>query len=294
MEGQPSQGSGNETIDLAIAFRGLQITVRGPAGEAADFVRDLTTSEAAPSTPYRSSRAPSAYSPASPPRPTTRPIRESSSSQTRASVQESFGECPSVVLALAARLTHSSGRASPSERIKRAWTAGKWAAATAEGRVSSPNRTPTIDLPNRIYAVIRSPLISSPRIFTTSRDFFAAVGNLDGSETVSPQKLKPGHTLLGPEGTILPPSGEDGSHATSPFGDRAGGYPALCVGPFRGWCKFGRRSSGPGPFGYEASEPYSGPFVCPASEFNSCRPPGGRTNGGHGRSFGTFWDHLWW
>ena len=184
MDGQQSPSTGSETIDLAIAFRGLQITVCGPAAEAADFVRDLTTSEAAPGTPLRPSGPSSAYSSSPSVRPSAKPLRESTSYETRAQIAETFGDCPSVVLALASRLTTSSGRATPAERIKRAWTAGRWAAATAAGRVSSPNRTPTIDLPNRIYAVLRSPLISSPRIYTTSRDFFSAVGSLEGSETL--------------------------------------------------------------------------------------------------------------
>lgn len=103
---------------------------------------------------------------------------------SRASLLEGFGECPPAVLALTSRLSTQSGRATPVERIKRAWIAGKWAAATEAGRVSSPNRTPTIDLPNRIYAVIRSPFSSSPRVFSTSKEFFAAVSNLEGTETM--------------------------------------------------------------------------------------------------------------
>ena len=55
---------------------------------------------------------------------------------------------------------------------------------TKAGRVQSPNRTPTIELGNRYYVAIRGPGLASPRGFKTSRALFAAVGTLEGSDTI--------------------------------------------------------------------------------------------------------------
>ena len=90
---------------------------------------------------------------------------------------------PGYILVLSTRLS-AVGECSASDRIKRAWRAGQWAGATISKRVSSPNRTPAIGLPNRIYVVLRSANRSSPAIFNSSRAFFHEVGGLATSSAV--------------------------------------------------------------------------------------------------------------
>ena len=53
-----------------------------------------------------------------------------------------------------------------------------------DGRVQTPNRTPTIDLGNRVYVVIRGPGIAEPKIFYTSASFCAAVGDISRSDSI--------------------------------------------------------------------------------------------------------------
>eukprot|EP00435_Cladocopium_sp_Y103_P031072 s2443_g7.t2 len=76
-------------------------------------------------------------------------------------------------------------RLSAVHRAERAWLAGQWAKAVLQGRGSSPNRTETIELGNRFWVVLRSTNCTAPRVFTTSAAFFAAVGSLAGSNSVT-------------------------------------------------------------------------------------------------------------
>lgn len=85
--------------------------------------------------------------------------------------------CPTGLLQLSSRLSATASYTA-SQRIKRAYVAGQWAKATIDRRVSSPNRTSTIELPNRVYAVLRTASLSSPRVYGSSKEFFGAVGDL--------------------------------------------------------------------------------------------------------------------
>jgi len=72
----------------------------------------------------------------------------------------------------------------PAERAKRAWIAGNCARAVAQGRVSSPNCSETIELQNRYWCVVRCSNCHTPRVFTSSSAFFRATGPIEGSSTI--------------------------------------------------------------------------------------------------------------
>ena len=178
-----------EDVEISLLLAGLSISVRGSPASAASFVRDLASP--APSTARHSLASAVSTSPAaqpeplrtelfsSPPRPSSRP---SPSSETRASIAASFPPCPGHLLdQLAPRLR---GPSSGESRIKRAWLAGCWARAVCEERIGTPNRSEAIPQANRYYCVLFCQRFSGPRLYDSSRAFFAAVGRVDGSDTV--------------------------------------------------------------------------------------------------------------
>eukprot|EP00435_Cladocopium_sp_Y103_P028815 s2443_g7.t1 len=146
----------SEVVELALELGGLAITVRGSPSQAADFVRRIGPASSAPQS------APSVVS-------------EDRRSEAPAASAASQG--------YSANLGRS--RLSAVHRAERAWLAGQWAKAVLQGRGSSPNRTETIELGNRFWVVLRSTNCTAPRVFTTSAAFFAAVGSLAGSNSVT-------------------------------------------------------------------------------------------------------------
>ena len=164
----------DEDLSLALEFQGLQISVREPLGRALEFVERLSERS--------SGRASSVTGTESSARPQAAGTPERI--ETRDSIEASFPDCPSHLLLLASSLSPTASGWTPAGRVRRAWRAGNWAGATKAGRVQSPNRTPTIELGNRYYVAIRGPGLTSPRGFKTSRALFAAVGTLEGSDTI--------------------------------------------------------------------------------------------------------------
>ena len=157
---QPSQSSaGDELGEITFRFQNLSITVRGPISQAVDFSQQYL------------GRSQDTGSVAA------------ASVDSRASVEASFVPCPTEVLALSNQLSRTN-KFSARQRIERAFRAGQWAAATRQGRVATPNRSPTIDLPNRCYAVLWTPDRPSAPVHYSSRDFFSVVGDLDSSEAI--------------------------------------------------------------------------------------------------------------
>ena len=145
----------SEIVELGVRLAGLTITVRGSPSRTADFVRDLADSSLRSIPP---------------------PVDTSQVSEP------SILSCPGHWLVAAHRLTCS--RLSGLSRIKRAWVAGCWARAVGEGRIGSPNQTEAIELPNRYWCVVFCEHLAGPRVFTTSGAFFAAVGRVQGSNTI--------------------------------------------------------------------------------------------------------------
>ena len=103
--------------------------------------------------------------------------------ETRAQILGTFPPLPNHLRVLCEALSLSAG---PTElRAQRAWTAGCWARAVLDSRVRAPNRTPPIQLAPRVYVVLRAPGLNCPAYFRNRRDYFAAVGSLEGSDSVS-------------------------------------------------------------------------------------------------------------
>eukprot|EP00438_Fugacium_kawagutii_P033108 Skav219659 [mRNA] locus=scaffold1257:33015:33593:+ [translate_table: standard] len=157
-----------DVVNLSVEFEGLFITVSGPAENSVRFLRRLGR-EAASGSSGQDGASGGYRGP-------------SGAQETRDSIEGSFETCPANILALASQL--SSSKLSPTERVQRAWKAGKWAEAVRRGRASSPNRTPTIDLQNRCYVVLSSPSHPKPKVYYSSRAFFCAVGDLEKSSAI--------------------------------------------------------------------------------------------------------------
>lgn len=166
-------GSDAEVIELSVNFSGLSITVRGSPDRAADFVRGLSD-RGSPSTSHHD---PSLDLSAAAPSPVA-----FSAAESRSSIPGSFPLCPAHWLARGNRLTGS--RIPGNQRVRRAWIAGCWARSVLEGRISSPNRSEAIELQNKFWCVVFCQGVSCPRVFTSSRAFFGAVGPVEGSTTI--------------------------------------------------------------------------------------------------------------
>ena len=173
-----------DEVSQSIQFQGLNISVRGSASSSVDFVQRIAAASSPPASIISSAPPASSFS---------LPGTTASGRETRADILASFPACPPHLLRAASRLQASSSRYSGEQRVQRAWTAGNWALAVLRERVGSPNRSPTIELPNRHYVVLRGPGIDSPTFFETSRELFRAVGHLEGSDTIChgfPTKLE--------------------------------------------------------------------------------------------------------
>ena len=58
------------------------------------------------------------------------------------------------------------------------------AAPSPVASFSSPNRSEAIELQNKFWCVVFCQGVSCPRVFTSSRAFFGAVGPVEGSTTI--------------------------------------------------------------------------------------------------------------
>ena len=157
-----------DVVNLTIELRGLTITVSGTSSRASSLVHDLVHLD--------HTREPASHG-------STAGASSTRGSETRDSIEQGFCDCPTPLLALSTRLS-AVGEYSASDRIRRAWRAGQWAGATIAKRVSSPIRSPTIGLPNRIYVVLRSENRTRPAIFNSRRACFQEVGDLAASSAV--------------------------------------------------------------------------------------------------------------
>eukprot|EP00435_Cladocopium_sp_Y103_P072553 s1267_g40.t1 len=150
-----------DTVDLTVDFAGLTISVRGSPSSSAAFVRGLSHHPLA-SSPARPSSAGPRPSSAYQASPARSQVGSTTSVDTRASIQDSFGPLPETWANLAT--AHLGVPAADARaRAERAWRAGCWAKAVLEGRVSSPNRTPTVPQQNRAWCVLRSARLDSPQ-----------------------------------------------------------------------------------------------------------------------------------
>ena len=168
-------------IEITCSFRGLRVTIVGPASQATDLLRILSTTSAPPTGSARAS------SPAATDGSFDLVQAEVSNfvvPETRDQILESVEPCPTSLLSSGRRLVGAS--ASGESRVRRAWIAGKWAGAVECGRIATPNRSPQLDLRNRFYAVVSCPGLSGPTIFKSAHSYWRAIGTtLANSPSIS-------------------------------------------------------------------------------------------------------------
>lgn len=176
-------------IELSCTLGALRISITGPADQATDLLHYITRRGAAPapSAPSEGSfelvateQGPPAASSST---TTPTPVVATPALETRDSIEASFVTCPGVWLQGHQKLVGSSK--SGAERIQRAWKAGQWARAVAEGRIPTPNRTPTFDLRSRHHSVYRCPGLDLPTVFNSAGSYWQAIGDLSTSPSIS-------------------------------------------------------------------------------------------------------------
>ena len=184
MTSRSSQQQDDDVIELAAQFRGLQITIRGPSGEATEALSLITGALAG-----RPASAADSVGLGSVPEPSvdfsTEASFVSSSAEPRRDIPSTFEACPAGVLAGASRLSDCNGF-SKRDRLLRAWTAGCWARAVLAGHLQIPVRTPQLPIRSRYYAILRAEGVDTPVIFQSSVSYWRALrGTLGDSITHS-------------------------------------------------------------------------------------------------------------
>ena len=167
----------------------LRISVSGPIEDCVTARRRILAS-LGPASPDHSPRSQSSFSVIDPPASAPEPARTSCTSgpsarrvSSRDDVLASFPPLPER-WASQARSLHSTS-VSGLGRITRAWVAGNWARATLDGRVPSPVHTPVLNLPAKLYVVLRAPGLQSPALVGSSAAYFDIVGRPFGQGTIS-------------------------------------------------------------------------------------------------------------
>ena len=175
----------NDVVELALDFAGLSITVRGSSDSATSFIRGLasTSPSAASSSHLPGTPGTTGYSPVTSVAAPSAPVLPLPAAETRSSIEGSFPPVPSNWLRAARNLT--GGGVSGEERVSRAWRAGCWVKAVLDNRIGSPNRSSACRLQNRYWVVVYCRgLPDTPKVYTSSRAFFNAVGRIEGSDTL--------------------------------------------------------------------------------------------------------------
>ena len=165
-------------VELQCRVVDLQVIIKGPAGKATRLLRDITL-RGDPESPARASGASedsfSVVTEAAAP--------SNRRAETRVDIEASFPKCPDYLVREGQKL--SGGPISGAARVERAWTAGQWARAFAQGRASSPNATPQLALQNRFYVVLKADGLERPTIFCSARSYWQCVGDLKTSTSIS-------------------------------------------------------------------------------------------------------------
>ena len=160
---------------LSLELEGLRISITrtrtpGSAASEQQSTPPPERSRASVTAPLGFSPGPGVVRPGSLGRtPTPASALASDAPEPRSSIQASFKEIPQYLLE-SARILRSSV-SSPEERARRAWTAGCWAGAVLEGRIQTPNCTPSLQLPSRVYVVLRTQHNDDVQV-TTSRSCY--------------------------------------------------------------------------------------------------------------------------
>lgn len=179
-----------DSIELSCTLGSLRVSISGPADQATDLLHYITrrglpaTTAAASSSGSFELVVPDSAEPASSTLPTTSsPVVTTPAAETRDRIEASFVPCPPALLQGHQKLVGSSK--SGSDRIKRAWKAGQWARAVADGRIPTPNRTPPLDLRSRYYSVVRCPGLPQPTVFNSAGSYWQAIGDLSTPPSIS-------------------------------------------------------------------------------------------------------------
>lgn len=174
-------GQDDDILELTCNLGALSISIRGPQDQASDLLQYVTRRGTSSAASSQGSVASYSVVGGGPTRTTSAPPL--AGHQTRDQIQASFDPCPQVWLDSARVL---QGPHSSDSRARRAWTAGQWARAVRQGRVSTPNRTPPIDLRSRVYAVVYCSGLDLPTIFNSSASYWRAIGgDLSRSDSIS-------------------------------------------------------------------------------------------------------------
>ena len=169
--------NGQDHVDLVCTVGELRVTISGPPTQATRLLqRILDLDPAVPATDPSISSLVDPVGFDSLPGP-------QQSSETRDEIEESFVQCPERFLQLASRLSGSA--TSGEERIRRAWRAGQWAGAVLGGRISTPNRSPRIDLRPRCYVVLQASGLETPTLCRSAGTYWGLVGDFDHTSSVS-------------------------------------------------------------------------------------------------------------
>ena len=174
-----SQADGAEEIELSCKVGDLLITVKGPPSSATAFIQDIT-SRGLPQSGGPRASSEGSFDLVSEAGSVVHPAR---GRESREQIAASFAACPSYLEKEGAKLGGSATIGS--ERAKRAWTAGQWAAAVISGRIHSPSRSPQLDLRPRFYVVLKADNLDKPTIYKSAKSYWAVVGELSTPSSVS-------------------------------------------------------------------------------------------------------------
>jgi len=177
-------------IELTCTWGDLRISISGPASQATDLLRFITSRDQPLPVVASSAASDSSYTVVTePPLATvTVPAPKAAAQpaaplETRDQIAATFPSCPAAWLQGWQKLTGS--RLTGEERLQRAWRAGQWAKAVADGRVPTPNRSVPLDIKSRYYSVLSAPGLGSPTVFNSAGSYWSAVGELSTSPSIS-------------------------------------------------------------------------------------------------------------
>ncbi|CAE7423072.1 unnamed protein product [Symbiodinium sp. CCMP2592] len=200
------QGTSNSSVALTATVGPLEVTVRGPLGEATRLLQHLqlfdSGASSPPAVPASASsscarpRLDLSFSPlrpsSSPPSPSSRQVPASQvplqgrsapvPQRSRRDVERDFPECPPAWLSQASSL--GTANLTPRSRILRAWRAGCWARRVLAGEYAAPLPSEPLQLASRFYPVVGGGS-TQPALYTSYRAFAAALGPLTSSPSVS-------------------------------------------------------------------------------------------------------------
>lgn len=164
---------GDGDIEVTRAVGDLRVTIAGPADQALSLLRDIGGLRGRAGSPGGSTGF----------EVVDAPRASGSQLEHRDEIERGFVDCPSHLVLGGSRLSGST--TSGADRVRRAWRAGQWAEAARAGRVATPSRSSPLDLKPRFYCVLRADSLESPTVFKSAKSYWACVGDLATSTSIS-------------------------------------------------------------------------------------------------------------